>query len=102
MSSPLIFQDQYFPLLPWPSMSLIPSLQRGKATSFTFTGVTVLRQLETGSTAPAGVRSWAVQAQLARAQISHQALIHIWAQIKPAHDSTNNNLWFQINKDCQL
>lgn len=64
-------------------MSLIVSLQGGNAASFTFTGVTVLRQLETGSTAPAGVGSWGVQAQLARAQISHQALIHIWAQINP-------------------
>lgn len=47
---------------------------------FTLTAVTVLRQFEAGLTVPAGVGSWAVQTQLARAQVSHHALIHIWTQ----------------------
>ena len=47
---------------------------------FTFTAVTVLGQFEAGPTVPAGVGSWAVQTQLAWAQVSHHALIHIWTQ----------------------
>lgn len=42
--------------------------------------MTILRQFEAGPTAPAGVGSWAVQTQLAWAQVSHHALIHIWTQ----------------------
>lgn len=47
---------------------------------FTLTAVTILRQFEAGPTAPAGVGSWAVQTQLAWAQVSHHALIYIWTQ----------------------
>lgn len=46
----------------------------------TLTAVTILRQLQACSTAPAGVGSRAVQTQLARAHVSHQALIHIWTE----------------------
>lgn len=52
---------------------------------FTLTAVTILRQLQADLTAPAGVGSWVVQAQLAWAHVSHQALIHIWTQIGQKH-----------------
>lgn len=67
---------------------------------FTFTGVTVLRQLETSSAAPAGVKSWGVNAQLARTQVTLWALIHIWKQIHII--GQDDHLWHQLNKDCQL
>lgn len=51
-----------------------------EAECFTLAAVAVLRQLQAGLTTPAGVGSWVVQAQLAQAHVSHQALIDIWTE----------------------
>lgn len=51
-----------------------------EASWFTLAAVAVLRQLQAGLAAPAGVGSWVVQAQLARAHVSHRALVDIWTE----------------------
>lgn len=53
----------------------------------TFTVMSLLRHLKSNSTAPAGVRPCSVQAQLARAQVTHRALINIWTQKHKTHHS---------------
>lgn len=49
-----------------------------EAECFTLAAGAILGELQTFPAAPAGVRSRDVQAQLARANIVHQALVNIW------------------------
>lgn len=51
-----------------------------EAEFFTLAAVAILGELQTLPAAPAGVRSRVVQAQLARANIVHQALVNIWKE----------------------